>query len=115
MQVVSLQNRAMGVRCVVAERLLFRVSPHCLARSITWHREPQGPLSWDQTPHELQRQLGNVNFELRDVVTKSKFPAKFRPNDQVECVRLEGRRFQCLYTEGARLWARLCRCCRSLA
>lgn len=49
----------------------------------------------------LQRQLGNVNFELRDVVTKSKFPAKFRPNDHIECVRLEGRRLQCLYTEGA--------------
>lgn len=101
----------------------------------------------------LQRQLGNVNFELRDIITKAKHPAKFRPYDmvgrraggggsqplvscrtgrailcqsaggsagcirvwlvgatapatflpphpQVEYVRLEGRKFQCLYTEG---------------
>ena len=48
----------------------------------------------------VQRQLGNVNFELRDIVTKAKHPAKFRPYDMVEHVRLEGRKFQCLYTEG---------------
>ena len=48
-----------------------------------------------------QRQLGNVNFELRDIVTKAKHPAKFRPNDMVEHVHLEGRAFQCLYCEGA--------------
>lgn len=51
-------------------------------------------------PPALQRQLGNVNFELRDIVTKAKHPAKFRPYDMVEHVRLEGRKFQCLYTEG---------------
>ena len=51
-------------------------------------------------PPPLQRQLGNVNFELRDIVSKAKHPAKFRPYDMVEHVRLEGRKFQCLYTEG---------------
>lgn len=50
----------------------------------------------------MQRQLGNVNFELRDIITKSKHPAKFRPSDMVEYVRLEGRPYQCLYTEGGR-------------
>lgn len=48
----------------------------------------------------MGRQLGNVNFELRDIITKAKHPAKFRPYDMVEYVRLEGRKFQCLYTEG---------------
>ncbi|KAL4854954.1 Elongation factor P [Chlorella vulgaris] len=49
----------------------------------------------------MGRQLGNVNFELRDVITKQKHPAKFRPSDMVESVRLEARKFQCLYTEGS--------------
>ncbi|KAL4429613.1 hypothetical protein ABPG77_008662 [Micractinium sp. CCAP 211/92] len=51
----------------------------------------------------MGRQLGNVNFELRDIVTKSKHPAKFRPYDMVEHVRLEGRKYQCLYTEGSQV------------
>lgn len=51
----------------------------------------------------MGRQLGNVNFELRDVVTKAKHPAKFRPYDMVEHVRLEGRKYQCLYTEGSQV------------
>ncbi|KAL4458372.1 hypothetical protein ABPG75_013237 [Micractinium tetrahymenae] len=51
----------------------------------------------------MGRQLGNVNFELRDIVTKAKHPAKFRPYDMVEHVRLEGRKFQCLYTEGSQV------------
>ncbi|PRW59876.1 Elongation factor P [Chlorella sorokiniana] len=51
----------------------------------------------------MGRQLGNVNFELRDIITKAKHPAKFRPYDMVEYVRLEGRKFQCLYTEGSQV------------
>ncbi|PSC68390.1 Elongation factor P [Micractinium conductrix] len=51
----------------------------------------------------MGRQLGNVNFELRDIITKSKHPAKFRPSDMVEYVRLEGRPYQCLYTEGTQV------------
>jgi hypothetical protein len=50
----------------------------------------------------LQRQLGNVNMELRDILSRSKHPAKFRPYDMIEVTRLEGRKFQCLYAEGER-------------
>ena len=42
-----------------------------------------------------------AQLELRDVVTKAKHPMKLRPYDTVEVVRLDSRKFQYLYTEGA--------------
>ncbi|GAB4822133.1 hypothetical protein N2152v2_009179 [Parachlorella kessleri] len=47
------------------------------------------------------RQLGNVQFELRDLVTKNKHLHRQRPYDMVELVRLEDRKYQCLYKEGS--------------
>lgn len=91
LQIVSLQNRAMGVS-VARKR-----NTNIVARET----HPSLSQCWPHTC--LQRQLGNVNFELRDVITKQKHPAKFRPSDMVESVRLEARKFQCLYTEGERL------------
>ena len=47
------------------------------------------------------RQLGNVQLELRDVLTRSKHPMRLRPGDAVFAVRLEDRPFQFLYQEDA--------------
>lgn len=49
------------------------------------------------------RQLGNISMELRDMTTGAKHPAKFRPSEGVEVVRLESRRYTCLYREGGLL------------
>lgn len=46
------------------------------------------------------RQLGNVNLELRDVLTSSKHPLRIRTSDVVEVVRLDEKKFQYLYAEG---------------
>lgn len=46
------------------------------------------------------RQLGNVQFELRDVLSRAKRPLRLRPGDSVNQVRLEERKFQFLYSEG---------------
>ena len=46
------------------------------------------------------RQIGNVQFELRDVLNKSKHPLRLRPSDMVDVVRLDERNFQFLYQEG---------------
>eukprot|EP00887_Chlorella_sp_A99_P006266 scaffold3.g6266.t1 len=56
-------------------------------------------LSFDKKA--MGRQLGNVQLELRDIVTKAKHPLKLRPYDAVEVARLEGRKFQFLYAEGS--------------
>jgi elongation factor P len=45
------------------------------------------------------RQLGNVQLELRDILTKSKHPLKLRPSDMVDVVRLDEKKFQFLYQE----------------
>ncbi len=47
------------------------------------------------------RQLGNVQLELRDVLSKTKQQERRRPYDMVEVVRMEARQYQYLYTEGA--------------
>jgi hypothetical protein len=48
------------------------------------------------------RALGNVTLELRDVVSRSKHSMRVRPSDALEVVRLEEKRMQCLYLDGAR-------------
>jgi elongation factor P len=45
------------------------------------------------------RQLGNVQLELRDILTKSKHPLRLRPSDMVDVVRLDEKKFQFLYQE----------------
>ena len=47
------------------------------------------------------RQLGNVQLELRDVLSKTKQQERRRPDDMVDVVRLEAQQYQYLYTEGA--------------
>jgi hypothetical protein len=42
----------------------------------------------------------SVQFELRDLVMRNKHQQRQRPYDLVEVVRLEERKFQCLYREG---------------
>ena len=46
------------------------------------------------------RQLGNIQLQLRDVITRAKHPLRLRPSDMVDVVRLEERTFQFLYQEG---------------
>lgn len=46
------------------------------------------------------RQLGNVQFELRDVLNKSKHPLRLRPSDMVNVVRLDEKKYEFLYQEG---------------
>jgi elongation factor P len=49
--------------------------------------------------HGTGRQLGNVQLELRDILTKSKHPLKLRPSDMVDVVRLDDKKYQFLYQE----------------
>jgi len=46
------------------------------------------------------RQLGNVQLELRDAISRSKHPLRLRPGDPVTVVHLEDKKFQFLYHEG---------------
>ncbi|KDD72888.1 hypothetical protein H632_c2774p1 [Helicosporidium sp. ATCC 50920] len=47
------------------------------------------------------RQSGLIQLELRDLKTRNKQPAKFRPSDSVEVAHIEDRPFSVLYREGA--------------
>lgn len=51
------------------------------------------------------RQLGSIGMELRDIVAGTKHLTKFRPSESLETVRLESRRFSCLYREDSLLHA----------
>lgn len=46
------------------------------------------------------RQLGSIQVELRDVLSRTKQPAKFRPSESVEVARLMERTLSVLYREG---------------
>jgi translation elongation factor P len=50
------------------------------------------------------RQLGNVQLELRDMMSRAKRPLRVRPSDTVDVVRLDERSFQYLYREGNLLY-----------
>lgn len=49
------------------------------------------------------RQLGNVQLELKELITGTKKPLRLRPNDMLDIVRLDERKFQFLYKEGSLL------------
>jgi len=49
------------------------------------------------------RQLGNVQLDIKELLTGTKRPLRLRPSDMLSIVRLDERKFQFLYREGSML------------